>query len=129
MDPITMAIAGTIASKVIEVLGDPLVKLVLRNWREILSWFKKIFLGIIDIFTTSGAGLYYAVNAYIELLGEKLATLRNKVLYQEDYYYVEEIRESDVDVDQLPPWARQRAALGEESEITNEVRRELGLEL
>lgn len=117
-----------IAAAVLKVLGEPVIRLIVKHWREIFNWVKRIFEGIKEIFMTIGAGLYYALSAYVELLTADLAAFRNKVLYPENDYYVEEIRERRIDAGLLPDWARRNAVLGQENEVTNDVRRELRLE-
>lgn len=120
MDPITQAVLGVLATVICKVL--------LKSWRAISNWFKEIINKILDVFERKAPDVYYAIGNYVEMLNERTAAFRSKVLFEENNYYVEEVRENYLRESNLPSWVRAKIAVGmPETDITDEVREELQL--
>lgn len=122
-------IITALAVAVAAVLGPPVIMATMKHWKEIVNWFKDMFTGLVHVFATVGKGIAHAMGAFIETVSNGIAELSNKLYYEEEGHYVEEVRVRHLSEDQLPAWAKKKLNVGQETDITDEVQQELRMTL
>ncbi len=98
--------------------------LFLSAWKHFIDWLKELVVKV----NTELQGIPHAAAMFIERIEDKLVAIRHKLYYKEDEKWTEEISTRKMLESSVPENLRMKIA-DTESEITEEIEAELGMEL
>ena len=99
------------------------------RWDEVVSWLKAFVQTLIGLFTSVAKGIAHAAAVFVEVVTEGMAGVMHKLYFKENGQYIEQVRTRTVPESELPAWAKKKLNKYHETEISNDVERELQLTL
>ena len=100
-----------------------------KYWDEIVDWLKDFVSTLANLFVTVASGIWHAAGVFVKFIKEGLVATQHKLYYKENEQYIERITTRTIPESELPAWVKAKMNNTQETDISDEVERELQLKL
>ena len=101
---------------------------IVKHWREIVSWIKEFVTVLKGLFSTTLRSVAHAARVFVQKFREGMAGVMHNLYYQENGEWVEEIRTRKISENELPDWVKEDLSTNK-TNITKRVEQEMQLTL